>query len=162
MTIEISIAATLIIVLAWAAIQFLAAEWIKARLLKSIEHEYQKKLEEYRYDIKVREQASRVAEYLSLRNSDKNDVYTMNKMSWELALWLPADVYQMLAHVAVNTPDPESYKRLLIEVRRILLKDPEDKLTWENIIHTNWPNKPLQGTPATAPSSSTESEARRP
>lgn len=148
MNIEISIWYAAALVVSWALIQFLASEWIKSRILKSIEHEYQKRLEEYRYDIKVREQASRVAEYLSLRNSDKNDVYTMNKLSWELALWLPADVYQKLAHVVVDSPDPKRYKEILIEVRRLLLRDSGDKLTWDNIIHTNWPNQPPEPTPA--------------
>jgi hypothetical protein len=151
MTIEISFWSASFIVAAWAALQFLVAEWMKARLLKSIEHEYQKKLEEYRYDLKVREQAARVAEYLSLRNSDKNDVYLMNKLSWELALWLPAEVYQKLAHVIVNAPDAQKYKELLIDVRKLLLKDNSDKLTWDNIIHTNWPNQPVEGTRAERP-----------
>jgi hypothetical protein len=146
MTINISFWSASFIILAWAALQFLAAEWIKARLSKSIEHEYQRKLEEYRYDIKVREQAARVAEYLSLRNSDKNDVFLMNKLSWELALWLPAEIYQKMAHVVVNNPDAQKYKELIIEVRRLLLKDSNDKLTWDNIIHTNWPNTALEPT----------------
>ncbi|HEY0548711.1 MAG TPA: hypothetical protein VGF13_03860 [Verrucomicrobiae bacterium] len=119
--------------------------------VEEIKSNFARNVEEYRYDIKVREQAAKVAEYLSLRNSDKNDVYLMNKLSWELALWLPAEVYQHMAHVVVGNPDARKYKEVIIEVRRLLLRDSNDKLTWDNIIHTNWPNKAAVTTVAANP-----------
>lgn len=136
MTINLTLGSAILVLIGYAAIQFLAAEWIKACLQKSIEHEYQKKLEEFRYDIKVREQAAKVAEYLALRASNTENVTLMNKLSWELAMWLPAEIYQQMAHVVVGRPNAQEYKQLIIAVRKLLLKNPSDPLTWDNIIHT--------------------------
>ncbi len=42
------------------AIQFVATTWLKARLEASIKSEKDRILEDYKYDIRVREQASKV------------------------------------------------------------------------------------------------------
>jgi hypothetical protein len=39
--------------------------WLKARIESSIKHEYDKKLEAFRFEMKAREQAAKVAELFS-------------------------------------------------------------------------------------------------
>ncbi len=127
----------LLIVAGIGAIQFLAALWLKSRLEESIRLEYSKKLEEYRYQIEVRKRAEQVARYLSLRaeNASETRPSELNQIAWELALWLPADLYRKLAHAVVDTDGHTKWKPLLIEIRKVLLQDPDDKLIAENIIH---------------------------
>jgi hypothetical protein len=40
--------------------------WLKSHFENSIKYKYDKYLEEYKYEIKIREQAARVSEYLAL------------------------------------------------------------------------------------------------
>ena len=47
-------------------IQFLASKWLEGRLTQSIKHAYDRKLEEYRFEMRRREQAARVAKLLAL------------------------------------------------------------------------------------------------
>ena len=75
-------------------IQFLAAMWIKARLESSIKLENDRLAEEYKYEIRAKEQAAKIAEYFSYyfrlkADSSESDYRTANKLAWELALWLP-------------------------------------------------------------------------
>jgi hypothetical protein len=46
--------------------QFLSSMWLEARLKASIEHEYDRKLEDYRFEMRRREQAARVAKLLAM------------------------------------------------------------------------------------------------
>jgi len=75
-------------------IQLLAVMWIKARLDASIKSEKDRVLEEYKYEIRAREQAAKVAEYFSYyfrlkSDSSEADYRKANQLAWEMALWLP-------------------------------------------------------------------------
>ncbi|MEZ5434414.1 MAG: hypothetical protein R3F31_25270 [Verrucomicrobiales bacterium] len=84
----------LIVVAGIALIQFLFAIWIKGRLEKSIAHEYDNKLEDYRFEIEARRRAENVADYLSRLFADPNAKSPeLNATAWQLSLWLPAAVY---------------------------------------------------------------------
>jgi len=120
-----------------AAIQLLLTTWLKARLENSIRHEYSKQLEEYRYDIEIRKRAEQVAKYLSLlfcNVCNHSNTVELNRMSWELAMWLPADIYCKLAHAVVERDVEGQWTPLIIEIRKILLKNQEDGLVAENIV----------------------------
>jgi len=86
----------------WAGIQYLIAIWIKSRLEHIIKHEYDKKLEEFRFDIYQREQAVGIAKLFAkwAKYSGKEDELLdeyqkadhfeeLNRLNWELAIWVP-------------------------------------------------------------------------
>ena len=90
---------------AGAAVAFLARIWIETRLKESIKHEYDKKLEEVKFDIKKREQAALVAELFSkwihVDEVAMPNARELNKLSFEMSLWLPDE----LAVVAIQNYD---------------------------------------------------------
>jgi hypothetical protein len=125
-TLEISIITILLGIL-----QFLFSNWIKLRLENSIKHEYDKFIEDYRYDIKVKEQASKIAEYLSiiegkrLDPSGDFDFKRANKLAWELLIWLPEDLYLELKEALdpkKQSEDKNSFK-VLLKIREYLKKE---------------------------------------
>ncbi|EPC4026183.1 hypothetical protein ACRZOU_001923 [Aeromonas salmonicida] len=121
-----------------AAIQFLLGYWFKARLTASIKDEKDRLMEEYKYEIKAREQASKVAEYFSyyfrLRSdSPEADYRKINQLTWELALWLPEDIYRHVTMAAAHNSEEHNIFSSLIAVRSLLLKNPGN-LTQEEIL----------------------------
>ena len=126
-------------VLLLAAAQFLTGLWIKARLEGSIKLSYDKKLEEFRYELKVREQAAKVAEYMELARNLKEDSPSVdyqkaNRLAWELAMWLPADVYKRMAESLVRPNELNNPLAVVVSVRKLLLRDKAGDLTMDNII----------------------------
>ena len=77
-------------------VQFLASKWLESRLTQSIKHEYDRKLEEYRFEMRRSEQAARVAKLLALNDRPGVAPHEFNELAWELSLWLPADLVREL------------------------------------------------------------------
>jgi hypothetical protein len=132
---EVGIAAILIVVL-----QFLGGLWIKSRIEGSIKHEYDKLLKDYEAQLKVREQAARVAELLALAFDPATQPTRFNQLAWELSLWLPASLVRDISRCLVRERDSKNPKEILIEVRKILLHAPDDTLRPENIVHRESPH----------------------
>jgi len=123
-----------ILVLILSVLQSVSAIWIKSKLEKSIAAKYDKVLEDYKYNLKVRERAEKVAEYLSLYYTDSQNFQRLNQLSWELSLWLPADIYNTLSKAMENIgPGMDVNKKTildsLIDIRKLLLKDPGNLTT---------------------------------
>lgn len=82
----------------------------------------------------------RVAEYLALaRNlkgeSPDTDYRKANQLSWELAMWLPEDIYKEMV-VSIATPNEETNElSTVVSVRKLLLQENAGNLTTENIAH---------------------------
>lgn len=81
-------------VLAFSILAFLAKNLIIERLKTELQKEHSRFLTELQWDKKVKEQAARVAEYLALarmlnKSSSDAEYQQANKLSWELAMWLP-------------------------------------------------------------------------
>lgn len=129
-----------LLIAGFGVVQFLISILIKNRLEKSIGLHYSKQLEEYKYQMEARKEAAKVAEYLSslFQNPDAKSP-ELNKTAWELALWLPSEVYRKMAVTVVENRDLRSFKELLIEVRQVLKNPPSENdkkpLNWDNIIH---------------------------
>lgn len=144
-----------LIILSIGAIQWLLSMLIKSRLEKSIEHEYNKKLEEYKLVLqkeyskftnelilenKIKEQAEKVAEYLAFarnlkEDSSDEDYVKANKLSWDLALWLPEEIYKEIT-IALSNPNFKTNPlSVVISVRKLILKDRAGNLNSENIAH---------------------------
>jgi hypothetical protein len=127
-------------ILLLAALQFVIGMWIRSRLDASIKHEYDKTLEEFRYDMRVREQAAKVAQYMDLaRNlrpeSALEKYHEANRLAWELAIWLPADVYKRMAESIVNPNQQNNPLEVIIAVRQLLLREQAGNLAAANVIH---------------------------
>jgi len=129
MQIIVTLTDALFVLTGIGVIQFLIGLWIKARVESSIKSEYDKLLEDYRFDLRTREQAAKAAEYIALaRNlkitSTEADYCRANQLAWELALWLPDDLYRSLGK-ALASPSPDNnILSVLIEIRKLLLKTP--------------------------------------
>jgi hypothetical protein len=121
-------------------VAFLLKTWIEVRLKASVEHEYDKKLEAFRLEIRVREQAAKVAELFSEANEvdgplTPDRVKQLNRLSWELSLWLPADTVRDLTSHLCRAPGSKHMKDILISARKHILMNPDDDLRAEQIVH---------------------------
>ena len=129
-------------------VQFLLSIWIKSRLENSIKHEYDKLIEEYKVELNIKDRASKVAEYLAITIGGrmdldiKMDIIRANQLAWELALWLPDDLYlelkESLNPLNSNKDSVNEFKTL-IKIREFLRKE-KTKLT-DNDIFFNQPSK---------------------
>ena len=140
MTLEIGWPGVMLGVLLLGALQYLSTLYISERLKTSLQRESNALLEKLRWDFKVREQAAKVASYMVLaralaEQSDQKDYERANTMSWELAMWLPADVYRSLGR-ALSKPDAKNNPlSVVIEVRKILLGNEAGGLSSDEVIH---------------------------
>ena len=140
MTLEIGLPEVSAGVVLFAALQYLASLWISERLKTSLQKEHSQFLENLKWDIKVREQAVRVAEYLALaRNlkegSPDTDYRKANQLSWELAMWLPEDIYKEMVS-SITTPNEKTNElTTVVSVRKLLLQKEAGNLAPENIAH---------------------------
>ncbi len=127
-------------VLLLSALQFLITLWISERFKISLQKEHALFMENQKWELKTREQATRVAEYLALardlrHDSSEGDYRKANQMSWELAMWLPDDIYKEMVKAVAN-PDMETNElTTVIAVRHLLLQDKSGALTSENVAH---------------------------
>jgi len=114
------------------------APLLRTTLEKALGFQFDKRLEEFRYGVRVREQAARIAEYLALHmlieeTDSKEDYARINKLGWELALYLPSEIYKHLRDAAINrTPDRNSLTAL-VAVREYLLRGEGGELTPDDI-----------------------------
>ncbi|RYH00295.1 MAG: hypothetical protein EON58_00710 [Alphaproteobacteria bacterium] len=90
------------------------------------------------WDQKVREQASKVAEYLSIAGSlDKDDppekYQRANQLSWELAMFLPAAIYRSVTKSISVPSELNNPFTALLEVRAYLIGDKLQVLTPDDV-----------------------------
>lgn len=113
-------------------------DWILKRLNLSLQKEHTKFLDELQWDRKVQGQAEKVAEYLALawrleENSPKEDYRKANQLLWELAMWLPEDIYRKVIF-AIAKPDTEiNVLSAVVSARHLLLRDKAGNLTQDDI-----------------------------
>lgn len=116
-------------------VNFLLKYWIKARLEQSIKHEYDKKLEELRFEIKKREQSSLIAELFSswlIIKQDELRNRQLNKLSFEMSLWLPDDIAFEINKRLKNLGGAKRAEELIVECRKII-QGTDTKLRPEDI-----------------------------
>lgn len=119
---------------------FLARNLFIERLKLALQKEHSKFLDELQWNRKVQEQATRVAEYLALarrlkKDSPETDYERANQLSWELAMWLPEEIYKQMTR-AIATPGPDVNELTVsIAVRKLLLGDKAGNLGPDNIAH---------------------------
>jgi hypothetical protein len=97
--------------------------WIVKRYIDS---RFNTALENYRFELKTREQAAKIAEYASraffLKSTDNDEAYQRaNQLSWELFLLLPTDVYRKLGRGLREKQNVGELVESLLDVRKVLL-----------------------------------------
>ncbi len=122
------------------ALQYLASLWISERLKTSLQKEHSAFLEDLKWDLKVREQAVRVAEYLAIarslkEDSPESDYRKANQLSWELAMWLPEDIYKEMVRAIASPGGNANELTTVVAVRSLLLKGKAGDLTSKDIAH---------------------------
>lgn len=120
------------------ALQFAVPISMKSRIESSIGLKYNSLLEEYRYEIKVREQAARASEYLALatrltEESPEEDYERADQLSWELAMWLPDEIYKSMTLAVASPSSTNNPLTVAVAIRKLLLKDNAGDLTANDI-----------------------------
>ena len=138
MTIELGLPEISIGVILLGTIQFLATLWVSERLKASLQKENAVFLEKIRWDIKVREQAERAAEYLAiardLKDSDSPETYRrVNRLNWELAMWLPENLYNAMMSAIAKPDDNNNPLSVVVAIRKHLLGDAAGEISQNNI-----------------------------
>lgn len=82
-------------------ILFVFRQYVGGWITGHINQKYNEKLEEYRLAVRLREQATEIAEYIALardlQSSDDREAYRRaNAAAFKLALYLPAGAYEAL------------------------------------------------------------------
>lgn len=155
-TIQISIvqllSGSLLLAILLGVIQFLLANWIRTRLEQSIQHEYAKKLEAYKFSQVERQKAEMIATFFAkwikyrgkerefLTDKELIDYYEeLNKLSFELTLWIKDE--EVLNEIMNRTQLKDGVGdifSIITRIRKLILDIKNDKFDYKNI--TNWPN----------------------
>ena len=121
---------------------FLAKNYLIGRMTLAFQKEHSKFLDELHWNRKVQVQAAGVAEYLALARGLKEDSRSTdadyertNQLSWELAMWLPDDVYIQMTRAIAQPTETVNALSVVIEVRRILLGNKAGALTADHVAH---------------------------
>jgi hypothetical protein len=117
-------------------LQFIISKWFMARL----KHDFDRKLEDYRSEIRRREQAARVAKLLALSYRPDAKPHEFNELAWELSLWLPPELVRELSRCLCGADGAMSPKDILIAIRKLLLQNASDDLTADQIVHREYPH----------------------
>jgi hypothetical protein len=96
-------------------------------------------LENYKFELKAREQAAAIAEYaalaINLKATDDAQTYRRaNQLAWELFLWLPDDVYRKLGRGLSDPSEKGEMASALTDVRKLLLSDRAGTLGPDDLI----------------------------
>lgn len=123
-----------------AILQFLISLWLSERFKTQLQRETGVFLESVRWDMRVREQAAKVAEYMALArdlndNSTPEEYRRANQLAWELALWLPAEIYRSMSAALTKPSEATNPLSVVAEVRRVLLAGRLGDLTSEDVLH---------------------------
>lgn len=140
-----------VVLVAIGILQFLLANWIKSRIQYSIKHEYDKKIEEYKFSQLQRQKAESVANLFAhwikyrgketelLSKKEQFEYYeALNRMSIEIALWIKDETLlsDLMARLQ-NKQDAKSIHDLVGDVRKLILSDTGDSFNSDEIVI--WP-----------------------
>jgi hypothetical protein len=122
-----------------SALTFLLTLWITERLRASLQKENNEYLEKLKWEQKTREQSVRAATYLAhvrdLREDDCRETYIKaNELGWELAMWLPDDLYRSLTQALVYPDKRKNVLSVVVEIRQALLGKAAGSLSADEIM----------------------------
>ena len=143
------------VVIFFGIIQWLLSVWIKSRLEKSIQHEYDKKLEDYKFSQLQRQKAELIALFFAkwikfsgeeqylLKNNELIEYYEdLNRMSLEISLWIKDEklLNSIMSLFKKQKKNTEDLRTLTGKVRKLILNC--DDFDSQNIIL--WPNQEIK------------------
>src|SRR5690348_7138368 len=90
-------------------ISLVAKTWIVERIKNALQKQHTQFSSDLQWEIKIKERAERVAEYISLarslsEKSTEEEYRKANRLSWELAMWLPDEIYKQMI-LAIAAPN---------------------------------------------------------
>jgi hypothetical protein len=110
-----------------SAAAFLAKTWIEARVVSSIKHEYDQRLEHYKRELDKRQKvellAELFAEWIAVPPGEivpKDRRTRMNQLSFASAIWLPSSVVVEMSKALQLKPDAKSFFEVLLLARKEL------------------------------------------
>lgn len=150
------ISSTIALALLMAVVQWLLAQWFSARLEKSIQHEYDKKLEEHKFQQLQRQKAETIGRLLArwikyrgtecdyLNKRELMDYYEdLNQMSFEISLWIKDKEILTDVMDKLQLKDGSKDVRALTgEIRKLILLDNDDEFNPQEIVL--WPNQKIE------------------
>ncbi|MDE1892688.1 MAG: hypothetical protein KGI13_09395 [Betaproteobacteria bacterium] len=112
--------------------------WVAEQMKLQTQKDHTKFSEALKWELKGREQAVKVAEYLALANtlkscSSEEEYRKANQLSWELAMWLPEDIYKKMVQGVVNRNLDSNELVTVVQVRKLLLGDDSGNLTVDDV-----------------------------
>lgn len=155
LTLSQVLSGAIVLALLIGIIQYLLAIWIKIRLEKSIQHEYDKKLEQYRFQQLQRQKAETIARLFSkwIKYRGKESVYLnkkelidfyeeLNQMSFEISLWIKdkellGDIMECLQLKSGS----KDIRTLVGRIRKVILDNNE---VFDEQKITLWPNSEIE------------------
>jgi hypothetical protein len=117
-----------------AAFQAALVIWVKASIEGAVKHQWDRDLEEFKYEMRRREQAAMIAELLAEWDNRSSDRKRLNQLVLEANLWLPESIARELNRVLSYHADAKSSKELVIDIRR-LLQGEKDSLLANEIVY---------------------------
>ena len=146
------ILSTIVLIVLVPLVQWMLAIWIRARLEKSIQHEYDKKIEDYKFSQTKRQKAEIIAKlfarWIKYSGKEQNfldkkgllDYYEeLNQMSLELSLWIQDKrILNDIMATFNQVKESKDVRSLTGQIRKIILEDNEDSFNPQNIIL--WPS----------------------
>lgn len=117
-----------------------AKTWIVERIKHALQKQHTEFSLELQWQVKIRERAERVAEYISLarslsEKSTEEEYRNANRLSWELAMWLPDEIYKQMVLAIVAPSEQNNVLSVVVAVRKLLLKEKAGQLTSNEIAH---------------------------
>lgn len=110
---------------------------LKTILVNRIEHEYNKRLDEFKAEIKRRESAEMVADLFSKwlwpitqksQTLSTSELRELNRLSFMAVLWLPDDVSIKIGELLCGKRPVGDFKNVLIECRKLIRHDHKTEL----------------------------------
>lgn len=146
---------------------FLAKSWFETRLKESIKHEYDQKLAQFKQELEERDLQKQKVELVSeliaeWMATQPGEVFTkerrarLNRLSFQVSLWLPADLAIELSKRLQHKPDAKTSWELILFARKLLIGD--DSLEVEHV--TFWGAEFEQPNAATVPSQQPVAESK--
>lgn len=91
--------------------------------IEKVKNIYAKELEEYRFDLKNREQAAKIAQILAIIHYYGKDQSRreLQQVVWEASIWLPADVVRKLTdHLQQHNKMGSDPNQVVVAVRKLI------------------------------------------
>jgi hypothetical protein len=123
-------------------LQVLGLKWLEIRLKSSIDAEYAKTLELFRYELRQREQSAIVAELIAEWGAMPSDRKRLNQLVMQASLWLPEDLARELNRTLNYAKGHKSAKEVLILIRH-LIRGEVDGLNAEELVYFDPDDPPV-------------------